>query len=158
MFFIGKNKFMDELTQILLTSGLTVIVGVLVYVFGEITKIIFLSPFQKYRKTVAEIDNELKYYANILCNPGMRDKGGNLPKNYLECSERLRRLSCKLEACYKQQLLRSDKSFEKISDSTFRLIRLSNALFHNETVLMNSDDIDRIRENLGIISFEKGKK
>lgn len=75
----------------------TVMSGVLVFVLSEIIQNFFLRPLQKYKEVVGKIDNQLKFYENIIINPGnilLREK-------YLECSDTLRKLSCELEAVYK---------------------------------------------------------
>jgi hypothetical protein len=61
---------MSDLVKILLTSGLTIIGGLVVYVFGQIATRFFIDPYHEYRKTVGEIADTLVYYANVYMNPG----------------------------------------------------------------------------------------
>jgi len=128
----------------------TVISGVLVFVIGQIIQRFFLEPIQKYKAVIGKIDNKLKFYKNIITNPG----SDLIPKDIvLECSGELRKLSCKLEEIYKQIPFRGIiKPKEKISDSASRLIGLSNsvAIGRPEYTLENNEDIKRIRENLNI--------
>jgi hypothetical protein len=56
---------MGDVTKIFLTSGLTIIGGVLIYVFGQIVIRFFVDPYQHYRQIVAEIADALVYYGNI---------------------------------------------------------------------------------------------
>jgi hypothetical protein len=65
---------MSELDKILLTSGLTIAGGFLVYVFGQIATRFLIDPYHEYRKTVGEIADTLVYYANIYMNPGSGDR------------------------------------------------------------------------------------
>ncbi len=146
---------MEDLLQIFLTATLTIIGGVLIYVLGEIIKIIFIDPWQKFNKVIAKIDNELKYYAYIIANPGIKNHEGELDPNYLKCSKRIRKFSCDLETSYKQlpEILKSKYPVSKIVDSAQLLIGISNGIFHRETAILNSDSMKKIRENLNIISI-----
>ena len=126
----------------------TVISGVLVFVLSQYILKFIIEPLQEYKKIIAKIDNKLKFYANIISNPGI------LPRDViLECSDEIRSLSCELEQIYKQIpfafLRRLIKSQQLISDSASRLIRLSNSLYQGDA-LRNDEDIRKIRENLNI--------
>lgn len=123
----------------------TVISGVLVFVLGEIIQRYFLEPRQRYKEVIGKIDYSLKFYANIIANPGILPE-----KLYLECSEVLRTLSCELEATYKQIPFKKLSTCKKVSDAARRLIRLSNNLSQPGEALHNSDDMDKIRANLNI--------
>jgi len=126
----------------------TVISGVLVFVLSQYILKFIIEPLQEYKKIIAKIDNKLKFYANIISNPGI------LPRDViLEYSDEIRSLSCELEQIYKQIpfafLRRLIKSQQLISDSASRLIRLSNSLYQGDA-LRNDEDIRKIRENLNI--------
>ncbi len=123
-----------------------VISGVLVFVLSEIIQNFFLKPLQKYKKVIEKIDNQLKFYANVITNPVNILPGGI----YSECSNTLRKLLCELEATYKQIPLKKLNTSKKVSDTASRLIRLSNNLSRTGEVLHNSGDIDEIRKNLNI--------
>lgn len=124
----------------------TVMSGVLVFVLSEIIQKFFLEPLQKYKKVTGKIDNQLKFYANVITNPG-----NILPREiYLECSNTLRKLSCELEVTYKQIPFKKLTTRRKISDAASRLIRLSNNLSRPGEALHNSGDIDEIRKDLDI--------
>lgn len=126
----------------------TVISGALAFVFGQIIQRFFLETLQNYRATRGKIDNKLKFYANIIANPGFPPK-----EEIFECSKALRDLSCELESAYKQipplirDLVRPRRA---ISDSAARLIRLSNSLYEREPriALENDNDAKIIRANL----------
>ena len=107
----------------------TVMSGVLVYVLSQIIEKFFLDPILKYNEVKGKIDNKLKFYSNVIANPGI------LPdETYLECSNILRELSCELEATYKQipvkkiLVIKLD-SPENVSNSARLLIELSNNLY-----------------------------
>jgi len=124
----------------------TVMSGVFVFILSEIIQKFFLEPLQKYKEIIGKIDNQLKFYANVITNPG-----NILPREiYLECSNTLRKLSCELEAIYKQIPFKRLSDRRKVSDSASRLIRLSNNLSRSGEALHNSGDIDEIRKNLNI--------
>ena len=126
----------------------TIISGVLVFVIAQIIQKFFIEVIQKYKATIGKIDNKLKFYANVIANPGI------LPKDIiLKCSHEIRNLSCELEMTYKQIpftfVRKIINSPALISDSAGRLIRLSNSLYQGDA-LKNYDDVKKIRENLSI--------
>jgi len=124
----------------------TVMSGVLVFVLSEAIQKFFLEPLQRYKEVIGKIDNQLKFYANVITNPG-----NILPREiYLECSNTLRKLSCEIEANYKQIPFKKLDTRKKVSDAASRLIRLSNNLSRAGEVLHNSGDIDGIRKDLNI--------
>ena len=123
----------------------TVMSGVLVYVLSQIIEKFFLDPILKYNEVKGKIDNKLKFYSNVIANPGI------LPdETYLECSNILRELSCELEATYKQIPIKRLDTRRKVSDSARRLIELSNNLDQQGEASHNSENIDEIRKNLNI--------
>lgn len=124
----------------------TVMSGVLVFILSQIIQKFFLEPLQKYKEVIGKIDNQLKFYTNVITNPG------NILSReiYLECSHTLRSLSCELEASYKQIPLKKLDTRRKVSDAASRLIRLSNNLNQTGEALHNSGDIDEIRKDLNI--------
>ena len=61
---------LEDLTKIILTSGLTILGGVIVYVTGQILTRFFIDPYHEYRKAVGEVADALIYHANIYMNPG----------------------------------------------------------------------------------------
>ena len=125
----------------------TVISGVIIFVVGDIIQKFVLEPYQKYKGIIGKIDNELKFYANTIANPGTLER-----EPALDCSKALRRLSCDLEATYKQIPFRRISARQKISDSARRLILLSNNLFveKSSNTAINVKTMERIRENLNI--------
>lgn len=144
---------MSELLQVFLTSALTIIVGVSLYVLGEIIKITYINPWQKFNQVIAKIDNELKYYAYLIANPGVKNQQSEI--DYLKCSRRMRKLSCDIETSYKQlpKILKNKYPISKIIDSAQILMGISNGLFHKETAVLHNHAVKKIRENLNITSI-----
>lgn len=131
----------------------TVVSGVLVFVGGDVVQNFLLKPWQNYKGVIGKIDYSLKFYANVITNPG------RLHENVLmECSQNLRTLSCDLEIAYKQLSLvfKLHKQQKKgnIAGVARDLIRLSNAMGPGANPLLNGETMDRIRDNLGIPELE----
>ena len=126
----------------------TVISGTLVYILGQIIKEYILNPELEFKKTLAGIDNKLKFYSDVITNPG-----NILPQEIkIKCSTELRNLSCDLEVTYKQLILikRTRELDKKIADAAKKLIFLSNNVYHSGDGVKNSDEIDSIRDLLKI--------
>jgi hypothetical protein len=56
--------------EVLATSVLTVITGVLVLTLGQLALKFFIEPLHAQAKTVGEIAYAIFFYADIYCNPG----------------------------------------------------------------------------------------
>lgn len=61
---------MEEFSKIVLTSSLTILGGVFVYVSGQIITRFFIDPYHEYTKILCEIADALIYYADLYMNPG----------------------------------------------------------------------------------------
>ena len=127
----------------------TVISGVLIFLIGETIQNFFLKPIYKYREIIGRIDNQLKFYANVIsCGVDVLSKEKNL-----ECSHIIRTLSCELEAIYKQIplkeiIIRSNK--KEISDAASCLIGISNNIGKNANTERNDKNVAEVRKNLNI--------
>ena len=64
----------SNLTKIILTSGLTIIGGITIYVAGQLIARFFIDPYHEYQKSVGEIADALVYYADVYSNPGSGDR------------------------------------------------------------------------------------
>jgi hypothetical protein len=118
---------MSETLKIAYTSLFTILGGVVVFAISEAVQNFIFRPWQEYRKKIGEIDNELKFYANIIANPPANIEEYNDGK-YRECSSVLRRLSCDLEAMRKQLVFKTKNQDKRVADAARRLIGLSNSL------------------------------
>ena len=74
---------MSEIYQIVLTSSLTVLGGILIFVIGQLAVKFLIEPFQNYRKLVGEIADSLIYYGNI---------GSGLEEYYLSQLEQVQKM------------------------------------------------------------------
>jgi len=147
---------MSELYQIILTSSLTIIGGIIIYIGGQIISKFFIEPIHTQKKIIGEIDDALGFYANVYCNPGV------LPKKKMdEASNRFRQLATLLRS--KAYLIPWYNLFvririvlksESIKNTSSELIGLSNSI-HRESIegleslgILNSKRADKIRELL----------
>jgi hypothetical protein len=78
---------MTEVEKILLTSSLTILVGVTVFVCGQIVVKFFIEPVHELRKLIGEIAFSLNFYANQIY--------GNYSKTE-EAKEVYRKQACQL--------------------------------------------------------------
>lgn len=140
---------------------ITVFSGVLVFIMSQFLLRLVLEPIIKYKKTIAKIDNKLKFYSNIICNPSLA-KGG-LFNDYFEAKNVLRELSCELESNYKTIPFKLVLIFmnlilsrENISDAATDLIWLSNTVGQQDETgtinipILSSEKMETIRGNLKI--------
>ena len=98
---------MSELTKIVLTSALTVLGGVLVFVIGQIVVKFFFEPIREQSKVISEINDSLIYFSNLYMNPdSSRYLSSSLGNERDEASKILRRHAGQLDsktngiACY----------------------------------------------------------
>ena len=113
------------------TVFITVISGVLTYVFGQLVLKLVIEPVQETRKTIATISHFLIEYANIIGNPGV-------PSTEVmhETSKHLRKLSSQLQSHlflvpnYRTtaKIFRLP-SHEQVLSASRNLIGLSNSVF-----------------------------
>ena len=83
---------MDDLTKILLTSSLTVIGAILVFVASQILGKLVVEPIQDLKKTLGEIRYALVFHAQAIMTPvGNRESED-------KASEALRKLACDLRS------------------------------------------------------------
>lgn len=120
-----------------------IISGVIIFVIGQIIQNFILKPLQEYRKVVGQIDNELKFSANIITDE-LSHTGED---NRIKCSKRLRELSCNLESNYKQLFFRFKN--KKVSEASGLLLGISNSLIMNKNG-ENGNNIKEIRRLLNI--------
>jgi len=60
---------MSELEKIFLTSGLTILGSVIVFIISQAIFHFIILPIQKYKQVISEIDTQLRFYANVITNP-----------------------------------------------------------------------------------------
>lgn len=85
------------MSEILLTSSLTVVSGVIVYIIGEVLQTIWLSPLQKYKDIKHDVAVTLTYYARDYSNVVDVKDNNNCRFDVInEVSDKLRMASCEL--------------------------------------------------------------
>ena len=84
---------MDGLSEIILTSSLTIIGGVIIYSITQLISRFVIEPIYRQKKVIGEIVDALIFYANIYSNPNTVS-----PEDGMKVSERLRRLSTLLQS------------------------------------------------------------
>lgn len=125
----------------------SVVEAVVVYVMGQIIQRFILKPFQDFRAVLGKISYNLKFFANLITNPVADDKLELVTKT-------LRSLACRLESRYFQ--LFWGLSFccwnfpnkKNIKNAVDGLIRLSNSAGNRDYLLKNSDEIEKIKDEL----------
>jgi hypothetical protein len=114
-----------------LTASLTVILGFVVFVFGQIAQRFFIEPIQEQRRVIGEIAHVTVYYANVDANVGRFSE----PEARLEASDTLRRLAGQLRSTlwtvprYRLfQFFRLVKERERVLTASNNLIGWSNVV------------------------------
>lgn len=99
---------MTELQQIVYTSILTIIGGVLIFVIGQIILKFYIDPIQKLDECRGNICDALLFYRNIYLNPNSTNK-----RKMRETSKKIRELATELLA--KQNMVRGRHFFEELN-------------------------------------------
>jgi hypothetical protein len=144
---------MSELFKIVLTSSITVLSGILVYVVGRIIEKFFIEPIHEQFRLIGEIADSLIFYANVYSNPGSqliatekRDEASNVLRQ--QAGQLMARTY--LIRWYKfWQFLRIVKKREDILEAHSNLIALSNSVHRGEPRENNSMRKE-IEKRLGI--------
>ena len=145
---------MSDLFKIFLTSSLTVVGGVLIFVIGQIIEKFLIEPIHEQSNVIGEIADSLIFYADLYSNPGI-----GKPEEMDEASQALRRQASRLMArthairCYwLMQLLRIVPKHKDILKARQNLIGLSNSIHRNDPGLSEVNDARRreIEESLRI--------
>ena len=141
---------------------ITVISGVMVYMFGELLNTIWLNPLQEYKNLKREIAKWLLFYANIYSNVlNDNDSSEDWIKLHFVASDKLRSLASDLEG-FIQVLSWVKIGIPKKSDlksAASSLILLSNCMFDSNPTKQSKENhnmADDIREKLNIY-IEKEK-
>lgn len=146
---------MTEFEQIFITSGLTIIGGIIIFVIGQLINEFLIKPFLEYKKTIGIIDEELVFYSNVYTNSG--DFGGNKYPIFFKASERMRRIASKFGAVYRKMVWRkfflSLRLIVSEDDKNIieqNLIFISNSLWQEDFIKANLEVSKEIREILKI--------
>lgn len=83
---------MSEIVKIILTSSLTIIGGVLVFVAGQLVVKFVIEPIQELKKTLADIHDSLVFHARPILSSFGKEDWDNTAQDIL------RKLSCDLSS------------------------------------------------------------
>jgi len=84
---------MSELEKIFLTSAVTIVGGLFVYIVGQLLSKSLIEPTHELKKTIGEVRFNLAFYAPIIHTPNSRN-----PRRSQEAYEALMKSSCDLLA------------------------------------------------------------
>jgi len=156
-----------NLSEIILTSLLTVVSGVIVYIVGEILHTTWIKPLQEYKEIKSKIVTLLTFYARDYVNIVDTDKDSEKRKEEQDkVSEELRMLSSQLLGFIEQTSwfrigIPSNNELLKASQE---LMGLSNSLFaphkqkpSQEQAQFNRERVDEIYSLLKVYKKHKAK-
>lgn len=140
-----------EFVKIFLTSGLTIVGGVLVFTLGQLIQKFLLEPVHEQSKAIGEIDFGLTYYAQWYANPGT-----GKPDHMAAASDTIRSYASQLRAT--THVIRCYDLFERwgivpirqnVDEAVGHLIRISNSI-HSGNGRENAQDADHVRRLLSV--------
>ena len=150
---------MTETFKIILTSSLTIIGGIFIYVFGQIADKFFIRPIFEQKQIIGDILDSLIFYANDYTN---KNRAANLilktteNNKYHEINQKFRQLAALLMVktslipCYNFfAKLKIVVKKEKIESAHFDLIRMSNGIYEPIVTNINMAEVaDEIKKYL----------
>ncbi len=155
---------MSDLLQIFLTAGLTLIGGVVLFIFGEFAKVLIIQPLQKYNEQVQLIRDRLDFYANRVTNYFSEEPNDEEWKLIQQINADFRSAATQLSSKYagiaRRKLLIRFKVIptpEKIEEAYRNLMFLSNNLPRRgrddrdsevNPIMVNHDAIDKVKAAL----------
>lgn len=148
---------MSEPLKIILTSSLTVIGGIIVFVSGQIITKFLIEPIYAQANAIGEIAYSLTMYSNIYGNAGVvkQEKMYEASESLRKCASQLLAKTYSLKLYWLWENLCVVPKFSAIDLASKRLIGLSNSLFNPEADTMIMDEWEReIKQLLGIYKKE----
>ena len=140
-----------EIYKIVLTSGLTITGGILVFALSQLIQRFFLEPVHEQAKAIGEVRFGLMYYASRYVNPG----SGKL-EDLSSVSDAVPRSASQLHATTNAihwyglfDRLRLVPIRQNVDEAVGDLIRLSNSI-HTGNGRENKQDADHIRKLLEV--------
>ncbi len=140
------------------TVFLTVLSGVITYVFGQLVLKLLIEPVQETKKLIGQISHSLTEHANVIQNPGVLEQ--EVMKN---SSQHLRKLSAQLESQLYIVPIYTVTAFifrlpprKKILSAARSLMGLSNSVFRAKDGIyeQNSRRVENIHDSLGLYMAE----
>ncbi|MGZ3159023.1 MAG: hypothetical protein ACXU7D_02315 [Burkholderiaceae bacterium] len=149
---------MDDLTKILLTSSLTALGAVFVFVVSQLLGKLVIEPIQDLKKVLGEIRYALVFHAQAISTPV-----GNFDME-VEAAKVLRKLACELQSkiasvpCYDYWAARA-KGFlptrESAMEASKQLIGLSNSVHQPDRSDKNVARVSKVEQLLGYESIDE---
>lgn len=154
---IQQQQQLSQVTQILLTSGLTITGGLFVLVVGQVVIKFIIEPIQEQAKTIGKIASDLIYYANIYTNPGLGDE-----KELNDASKALRQHASQLRGQTQAipwyrfwSMLGFVPTRDNVIKASANLISLSNTVFHKQEATRTAISNEKSRkETLKLLRLE----
>lgn len=148
-----------NLSTQLISAFITVITGVFVFVFGQVTIRFFIDPLQSQLELIGDIAYNVSFYADLWGNPG-----SDSPEERREGSQKIRGLASKLNSLssantfYYPIIIRvnANLSHENVRIAHSELIGISNRFFARDRIQgsiradMNLQSVHEIEEALGL--------
>lgn len=155
---------MSDALQIALTAALTLIGGIILFIFGEFAKVLIVQPLQKYNEQVQLIRDRLDFYANRVTNYFSEEPNEEEWKLIQQINGDFRSAATQLSSKYagiaRRKLLIKLKIIpppEKIDEAYRHLMLLSNNLprrgrherdAEHDPIMINHDAIDKVKAAL----------
>jgi hypothetical protein len=125
---------MSEIFKIILTSSLTVIGGIIVFVVGQIITKCIIEPIHEQAKIIGEIAYSLTMYSNVYSNPGIlkNEKKDEASTFLRKCAGQLLARTYSLKLYWLWEKLRIVPRFNSVNLASEKLIGLSNFIYSSE--------------------------
>ena len=140
------------------TVFLTVILGVITYVLGQLVLKLLIEPVQETKKLIGQIAHSLTEHANVIQNPGVPSE-----EVMKDTSQHLRKLSAQLETQIYLVPMYSVTAFifrlpsrNQILSAARSLMGLSNSVFRASDGIYksNAKRVENIHDSLGLYLAE----
>ena len=152
----------------ILSVVIAVVSGVAVYIIGELMRLYFLEPQNKYKELKSRIAYALSYYGNLYTNViNLADGQQKQSDEYRYAADEMRKLACELRAFAELRYWYNlgISNIKTINDASAKLFALSNSffcpnnthLFHEQSV-RNHDVAQEIRKLLKLKGATLGKE
>jgi hypothetical protein len=154
---MGQQQI-SQVSQIFLTSGLTIFGGLLVLILGQIIQRFFIEPIQEQSKVIGKIASDLSFYANVYSNPGFVNKEmqDEASKSLRQVASELRGVSQTIPWYGLWAFLRFVPKHKNIIRASANLIGLSNGLYDKRGPGHTASSIDnRRKETLRLLRLKE---
>lgn len=146
--------------NIILTAAITLIGGIILFIFQHIIIEIFIKPIQKQKEVIENIAISLIHFSNLYTSPvqyGSLPSDNPIRKKYMDAANKVRELAALLKVKSENILLYDKWNIIKyvlpkqnVEQAFEGLIHLANSFGSEGRGVENSDIADRIRTLLEI--------